>query len=63
MSLVYAFADEKKTVDIGLVFDVVRDRSASSFMMKSSSRTDDVQLVFNNLRLSEKLSDEQLALF
>ena len=47
MALVYAFADERKSINANLVIDLVKDRSTSAVIRPTATQAKEVKEVAN----------------
>ena len=45
MALVYAFADERKSINAGLILDVIKDRNLSAVIRPTKTQTKEVEEV------------------
>jgi hypothetical protein len=50
MALVYAFADERKSINANLIIDVIKDRNTSAVIRPTATQAKEVREVANWLK-------------
>jgi len=60
MALVYAFADDKQTVNAEIIIDVVKDRNVSPVIQRNSAHTKELDEVSDWLEKNEKIDVRNL---